>query len=269
MSLYILVKTGEDSGIRFKIQPGLKIGRKNADYIIKDTSASSLHAQIHKSSSGDYLLFDCKSKNGIKINGLREGVVPLKPGVNFSIGTTEFEVVKDLQDKTDSPLASSPPPPSSDNSDVYYGPPSVEMAPPPPNLENSKILEVEVVQRWNDILEVFSQEISDKIKNKPKTILPMNPALKLKFIRGIQTDTEWTLGYGPRKVGADEYDLTIFEPEAPALCFELIPTHSGVHFKTNIPDIVLYNGRACEQSLLKDGDLITFGNTAIRIELIK
>lgn len=253
MSFFILVKNGEDAGIRFKIQSGLKLGRKETDYIIKDTAASSLHAQIHEGVNGEYLLFDCKSKNGTKINEIREDVITLTPGLIFTIGTTDFQVVSDLQSNSTSPNLSEPPPNARRR--------EISRQPSP--------AKIKVVKSWHQELESFSTEAFSKIKNQPQPIKPMNPALKLIFITGVQTDTEWILGYGPRKIGADEYDLTIFEPEAPGLCFELIPNDFGVSFKTNHSEEVLYNGRTCDQSLLKDGDLISIGKTKIRIELIE
>jgi hypothetical protein len=88
------------------------------------------------------------------------------------------------------------------------------------------------------------------------------------FTKGLQVDTEWVLGYGPRKVGAHEYDLTIFEPQAPGVCFELMPTEQGILFKTEYKNIVLYNHSSVEQTHLKAGDNITIGNTNIKVELI-
>ncbi|MCB0391873.1 MAG: FHA domain-containing protein [Bdellovibrionales bacterium] len=272
MSLYIVVKTGEDAGIRFKVTNGLKMGRKNADYIIKDSSASGLHAQIKESTANNFMLIDLNSKNGIKINGIREDVVSLKPGLQFTIGAVDFEVLKDLQDELEStpPIKTPPKPPDSQGFNIQYGPPEVEDVKPGDDiLKNSRIVEIEVQQHWNDILENFSQDNLKFVKNKTQTILPMNPALKLKFIRGVQVDTEWILGYGPRIAGPEEYDLTLYDPCAPSNTFALEPTEMGVKFKTKHPKDVLYNGRSCEQSLLRDGDEISFGETTIVVELIK
>ncbi len=256
MSLYILVKTGEDAGVRFEVKPNLKIGRKNADFILKDRSASSNHAQIKQIAPGQFTLVDQGSKNGIHSNGLREYILPLEAGSQFILGETSFEVVEDA-----------PSPPLS----IKAERPELEetLSPEEPSFENSQIVEVDVSEDWNDVLENFSQITLPRISNKFTGLLPMNPAVKITFLRGIKTNTEWLLGYGPRVVGAGEYDLTIFEPDAPKNCFELIPSDEGVNFKTNHPKNILYNGRSNKQSLLKDGDTITIGNSLIKVELIK
>ena len=275
MSLYILVKNGEDAGIRFKITSGLKIGRKNADYIIKDAAASSLHAQVKESSPGRFILLDCKSKNGIKIKGLREDAISLEAGLVFTVGATDFEVVQDLQEELPPQAPShnpmpTPPKPPAEGLDIDYSPPAaITPESQQEKIQNSRLVEVEVIQHWNDILENFSQDNLENVKNRPANLLPMNPALRLKFTRGVQTDTEWIIGYGPRVAGSDEYDLTLYDPEAPKNTFELVPTDYGVNFKTKHPETVLYNGRSCDQSLLKEGDEITFGETSIVVELIE
>ena len=109
-----------------------------------------------------------------------------------------------------------------------------------------------------------------KIKNNKKPVLPMNPALRLRFVRGVQTDTEWIIGYGPRIVGSDEYDLTIYEPNAPGSCFELIPLEQGdVELKTSHIDKVFVNNKSVNRHVLKEGDRIQIFGTEIVVELIK
>lgn len=312
MALYIVVKTGEKAGLYFEIKANLKFGRRNADFLLEGKAASSQHAQIKQISTHEYVLVDLKSKNGIKINGLREYEVLLRPGLQFTLGSTTFEVVEKGGDPP-----SPPPPPEthvnrSPNSSTqvtsaidtaidestlltksipdHTAParrkvknnkaapplpplsnvkPSVPQQDPSENLDESKFLDIVVNESWYEVLENFATSTLPQIKNSPQKVAPFNPGLRLQFLRGVQVNTEWILGYGPRLVGADEYDLTIFEPEAPANCFQLLPTNLGVNFKTSHPDKVLYNGRSLQEALVKQGDKITIGNTLIRIEFIE
>lgn len=324
MALYIVVKTGEKAGLYFEIKANLKFGRRNADFLLEGKAASSQHAQIKQISTHEYVLVDLKSKNGIKINGLREYEVLLRPGLQFTLGSTTFEVVEKGGEAQ--PPSSPPPPPPPPETHVNRSPNSStqvtsaidtaidestlltksildhtasvrrkvrnnDLAAPPPlapplpplsnvkpsaprqdsteNLDESKFLDIVVNESWYEVLENFATSTLPQIKNSPQKVAPFNPGLRLQFLRGVQVNTEWILGYGPRLVGADEYDLTIFEPEAPANCFQLLPTNLGVNFKTSHPDKVLYNGRSLQEALVKQGDKITIGNTLIRIEFIE
>lgn len=391
MSLHIYVITGKKAGVHFEVKANLKFGRTDADFILDDRSASSQHAQIKEIAPGEFILIDLKSKNGIKINGLKEVEVHLTAGLMFVLGNTLFEV-KDLKTevaKEKSNLKSQAPlvPPSfvkktpeeirrqaGFKSATPSAPPKFNPSPIKPNedsriddfpkrygrteqldsnvptsknltskasghkaletkvtakvtaedlpapsspfskqnyekelddleldiempsedepqdlnmaqqvevspaddstksnfvdFESSKLINVVVNESWNEALENLANRTLPLILNKELTVSPFNPALRLTFTRGLQVDTEWVLGYGPRKVGAHEYDLTIFEPKAPELCFELLPLENGILFKTQHKDKVLYNQRSLEETILKAGDLISIGSTTIRIELI-
>jgi pSer/pThr/pTyr-binding forkhead associated (FHA) protein len=294
MGLYLLVKSGKQAGVYFEVKSNLKFGRKNADFILDDKSASSQHAQIKQISKDQYVLKDLGSKNGIKINGIREDEVLLAPGLTFELGNTVFSVIENPPDLVEGipaktkPKAPPPPPPASPNEGVsskdkkperkpiepktHRAPPVEKVEKDPHSFEHtqpSRLIEVKVKEEWHDILEQFSQDVLSEVKNQPQPISPFNPAVKLCFTRGIQVDTEWILGYGPRKIGSDEYDLTVFEPNAPETCFILFPTATGIKFQTQHSDIVFYNGSAVKECLVKAGDEVSIGDSLIRIEFIK
>lgn len=119
---------------------------------------------------------------------------------------------------------------------------------------------------WADLLEVFLDETLDQISNEKKVLSPLSPPILLNFIRGPQANTKWTIGYGPRKVGRASFDLPLFEPNAPDLCFELTPSIKGILFSTKHDKLVLLNGHPTKSAVLNHGDKITIGSTLIGVE---
>jgi hypothetical protein len=89
--------------------------------------------------------------------------------------------------------------------------------------------------------------------------------LTLEFVSGIQVGETWTVGYGPRQIGAEVADLALREVGAPAVAFELHPLQDGILFMTSFAEQVLVNGKANETAYLQPGDLISFRSTKIRV----
>ncbi len=92
-----------------------------------------------------------------------------------------------------------------------------------------------------------------------------SPALKLTFVQGAQSDQEIILGYGPRKAGADCLDIDLLDEDAPKEAFELLPGPGMVEIKISSPDRVKLNNSTLDADMLKDGDLISFGKTIIKV----
>ncbi|MEK7358468.1 MAG: hypothetical protein AAB250_18635, partial [Bdellovibrionota bacterium] len=91
--------------------------------------------------------------------------------------------------------------------------------------------------------------------------------VKMKILRGLQAGTEWTVGYGPRDVGAASIDLPLYESGLPNQCFRLIPKGEDVVLKVaeSAMGRVLVNGIEVENALLESGDRIDIGDTQIKI----
>lgn len=279
MDLYIKVLNGPDEGVTFQVKAGIKFGRKKADFIVKDNGASSSHAKIREGEPGKYYFVDTGSKNGTRVKGEREDIFELTVGLIFLIGTTQFEVLKSLQPEPDDRgfLASdnAPESPDIETYEKTAAPARAtksQSAKPQPAksqpAEKQKVVDVKVNLAWHEVLEEYSQKVLPQIQNKFNPVFAFNPALKLSFVRGVQTDTVWDIGYGPRQIGSHEYDLVIFEPDAPALCFELFPEEQGPVFKTQHSKKVQLNGKPIEKAVLQSGDLITINNSTIKVELI-
>ena len=99
-------------------------------------------------------------------------------------------------------------------------------------------------------------------------IEPFDPPVLLTFIQGIQAGETWILGYGKRVIGSKSIDLTLYEPQAPDICFELVPQKEACLFKTSHPDQILLNKKSISSDTLSEGDVISIHNTLIKVSFI-
>lgn len=71
--------------------PRATIGRsKEADCVLADPNVSRRHAELRRTESGDWLIADLGSTNGVKVNGRRVPSTRLSPGDEVTVGTTTF-----------------------------------------------------------------------------------------------------------------------------------------------------------------------------------
>jgi len=71
--------------------PTASLGRsKDCDCVLDDPNISRKHAELRRSSSGDWQIADLGSTNGVKVNGRRVGTTRLKSGDQVTLGTTTF-----------------------------------------------------------------------------------------------------------------------------------------------------------------------------------
>jgi len=67
------------------------LGRsRESDCVIDDQNVSRRHAELRRSSSGDWQIVDLGSTNGVKVNGRRIDTSRLAPGDEVSLGTVTF-----------------------------------------------------------------------------------------------------------------------------------------------------------------------------------
>ena len=71
--------------------PRATIGRaKDAACVLRDPNVSRHHAELRRTSTGDWTIADLGSTNGIKVNGRRVSSTRLGPGDEVTLGTTTF-----------------------------------------------------------------------------------------------------------------------------------------------------------------------------------
>ena len=85
---------GPLKGKEFSVKEGLVLSRdkgEDGDIFIEDPQASNPHAEIVKK-KGSFYLQDLDSKNGTRLKGEINDFFAFKPGMEFQIGQTHFQV---------------------------------------------------------------------------------------------------------------------------------------------------------------------------------
>lgn len=229
MVTFIEVIEGAHQGSRYKIAEGLTLGRSKADIVIKDPKISSTHGRITIDGKGQFVLIDLESNNGLYISGRRVKRVALLPGVVFEVGRTHFRVI---------------------------------------NVEEEEAPEFSRLITWRSILTEGLASLATTPSGERTFLQSFSPALKLTFTRGIQTDQEVVLGYGPRSAGANSLDIELLDEAAPEKAFELRPGPGQVDLINQAVGKVSVNNVSVESLALQDGDLISFGNTLIKVSYL-
>lgn len=232
MNIALKVLAGPLKDQVFAIEKPITLGRQG-DIVLEDPKVSGVHAHVHQTSSGKWVIVDNESKNGIRVKEFRVRAVTLKPGVVFHIGDSTFEVI------------STDPQPAAE-------------APAPEKKKKQKL--------WYEALKEFLIQHKGEFKDKSRPLIALEPAVVLEFARGVQANSKWIVGYGPRRVGATCIDLPIWEPGAPDVCFELHPTNDGILFKTEHADIVRLNQQQVDSRVLHVGDTISIHETLIEVD---
>lgn len=235
MSLRLKVISGPLQGKTFVIATGAVIGRSVVDVQINDPKISGRHAKFELSSSGQFTLVDLGSKSGIRHNDQKLNKLALTHGVVFTLGRTNFEVLADLSDAETAPPIEKP---------------SVPLDVPVP---------------WSEYFAHFAMRAKEKVVNEPIELRPFAPLVKLHVLTGIQSGTQWVLGYGPREFGLGSLDHPLFEEGLPAIAFKIEPQGANALFSTEHPDKIKLNGRMISTETLMSGDEITLGLTKIKV----
>jgi FHA domain len=240
----------------FPIKDALTLGRQG-ELVVPDIKSSAIHCRIIADGPERWVLEDNSSKNGTRVDGERIATVNLTVGLKFFIGEQGFEVIE-----TKEKAKSAAPPPVDEDETLPPPEPEVlpevppEPEPPPPK----------VSRYWHEILAEFLAVNQESFGERKRPVSPLTPVLVLEFVRGLQINSRWVLGYGPRKVGPSMLDLPIWEPGAPAVCFEIVPTTDGILFKTNHPSLVRMNGEEVDSRVLRVGDTIQINETIIEVD---
>lgn len=228
MALFLEITEGSDKGQRYRLNEGLQIGRTQGSVRLNDTKVSGLHAQVEIDQKGQLILVDMDSFNGLIINGQKVKRIAMMPGVSFQIGKTFFRVVRLFEENTSF---------------------RQELA----NLD------------WKERIALAMEKIQVPLNSNTPKIQVFPHTVELVVTAGIQANTTFTLGYGPRKIGSQSLDIELQEPQCPAFAFEIEPSGSDVIFKTAFSDQVLLNGTSTSTQILSSGDRIYIANTVIEV----
>jgi hypothetical protein len=230
MPVTVHVVEGPLKGTDFELKAGMRLGRSSADVNLKDPKVSSIHCEIRlrTGSVNSLVLFDLGSTNGIKVNGKRVSSLDLAPELEFQLGNTLLRVTA--------------------VEEVRSGEgPSVELS------------------DWR----VHLLRVASKMISTPKQRVDVrlfDPMLVLNFLEGPLKGECVALGYGPRTIGKLSSELSLNDPRAADVTFELAPESRGeARFHTENSGRIRLNGLFKDTETIKTGDRIETGQTVIEI----
>lgn len=230
MVTFIEVLDGPQRGNQYKVLPDVTLGRTQADILIDDPKVSSLHAKFEMNDKGKLVIRDLQSANGIKINGQKVKKVTLLSGVIFEIGSTRFRVL---------------------------------------HHEDSLAPEENIVLTWRHHLRHGLEELLPEYPVRSKKISYTKYILQLSFIQGVQNTESVLISYLPRKAGFGNIDIDLRDTEIPKDAFELLNDNDSLRIRVFAPGLIKINDQNLSSAHLEEGDLISFGNTVIRIEFLE
>lgn len=231
MALYLLYFDGTNE-TRYKIVEDLTIGRAAGEVIVPDPTVSTKHAKFKYDDKDGWFLLDLGSRNGIVYDGRRLRQIPIAHGVKFMIGKALFKTVE----IEDTQSTRNPPPVSANGEEVSIA--------------------KDYPVGWREKMQKLARSVERAAADTPTELTAFNPKISLKFVRGVQYPTLWTLGYGPRKFGSGTPEFPLYEPDAPEVSFMLSPTTKGVFFQSYDKEKVLLNGQPIKSDILGAGDEI-------------
>jgi pSer/pThr/pTyr-binding forkhead associated (FHA) protein len=111
------------------------------------------------------------------------------------------------------------------------------------------------------------REVYKKMPNKKVELQEINPEIRLRVIQGIQSGESWEIFYGPRVAGRDHYDICLHDEKALRETFEIRVKGKYAYFFTNDESMVMINEKKMKEKQLIPGDVISFGQTKILVEV--
>ncbi|MCX7674956.1 MAG: FHA domain-containing protein [Bdellovibrionaceae bacterium] len=253
--VYLEITAGPFVGQKKQAREGLRIGRTQGEWVIKDPSLSSLHAEIRRHARGVLILADLGSKHQINYRGEKVQKVALLPGIEFTLGQTHF-CVKEGRLHHESDLETSP---------TVAPPPSTEA------MYNERLLQRDV---WRGhMLDRVAKHLAIKgrSKNRPQFKVFPHP-VALEWVQGLELGRQEVLGYGPRAFGDADREFVLYEKNSPPVAWVIAPPPESIQglclIQTPHPTLVLINGKSQKEFLVTDSAQIAWGASLILVRAI-
>jgi hypothetical protein len=226
MPILLEVLDGERKGEIFRAEPGQTIGRNRATHIINDPNISGIHAKFELDNKGQLILLDLESANGLLLNKKKVKKVALLPGVKLQLGRCIF-LVREVSFDDANRLA--------------------------PALG------------WQELLRAYVN--SQTLRSPDGSNAPgyFDPVLELEFARGIQYLEILSVGFGPRLIGSNCWDIELSDSDAPDSAFELVPDKGAVRLNNLCGDGLTLNGQIVDSQVLTADDILRVGNSVMKV----
>ena len=117
--------------------------------------------------------------------------------------------------------------------------------------------------------QLWVQSIAKRMKNSKNVCREINPEIQLKVIQGLQYKQVWSIFYGPRYAGRNNFDICLYDEKAPVEAFKILAKDKCPYFVTKNEKLVKINDKNIKRKQLKHGDIISFGDSQILVEFNK
>ena len=251
MELLIKILSGPRAGEIHPVEDGLSFGRKEGKVLLSDPKVSSLHAEVVEGEMGQFFLVDRDSIHQIEAPEGKVRRLRLAVGTTFRLGRTKMQVI-DGSEQADS------------KTQVSQFARLSGLAEPP---KNSPRLSTKG-SSWKTTLATEVPKLVASNLDPVPHFGPFRRVVRLEFIQGVQSEKTLVLGFGPRIFGSDSLDVELQDPSAPPQAFEILPDGNEARFINRDPSTVRLSHRSVSSELLKQGDLITFGQTVIEVTFL-
>lgn len=226
MPILIEVLAGASQGKFFRVENGRTLGRSVADIVINDPNISGTHAKFDTDNKGQLILLDLDSSNGLILAGKKVRKIAMLPSVKFQIGRSRF-VVRDLSEAEAENLA--------------------------PKLS------------WQNQLRDYLTENPLPTTQEVEGFGEFNPLLILEFIRGPLAEEVVSVGFGPRTVGSNTYDIEVPDERMPDRAFLLVSEGGRPRLENLCGQSLTLNGVVVESQILQSNDRLESGDTVIQV----
>jgi hypothetical protein len=135
-------------------------------------------------------------------------------------------------------------------------------------LSQTELVESPVDGHGQHILSFLKAAKAELKKNALIDVTPLAKILKFEFIKGLQVETVWHVGYAPRDFGPASGEFPLLESRLEGVCFSLVCEDNQAFLLVHDQANVSINGQKTKKHLLNDGDLITVGSAIIHVSSI-
>ena len=120
---------------------------------------------------------------------------------------------------------------------------------------------------WSSPFHNWLKGVPSQLKNEEMVLRPVNPEICLRVTQGVQYGECWNIFYGPRKAGKGSEDICLRDKQALEETFEVIVKGNYAYFFTKNENIVKLNNQTMKEKQFTPGDVISFGETKIQVEI--
>lgn len=256
MSVYIEILEGPQAGEKIPVEEALFLNWKANRFELSEQPSKNLSAKLHKNNRGLLYLETDSDLLTLEINSSRVKKIHLLPGIFFRMNGISLRVIPRVAELRLNSAIIRPELPTDDLKKKLMD----FKAPGKPKA---------ATKSWRALLSEHFKKMG--LKNSPEAVVKaFSPALELEFVEGFWSEKRIPLFFGPRTAGFGHLDLDLEDPEAPDLAFEIYPTDSGLAEIVNRSGFkLLINKKSFERRNLNDGDLITVGQSMIKVNYLE